>query len=323
MVSPMKVTRKLASKSKASQSGFTMVELIIAVGLSAGLLFGVLQIFDSNRQSSRMQAGFSEVQEGGRIAVEMLTRDIRMAGSWGCYYVQGVDTSSSTNLQLHSAPTGVKADWGRSSVEAFNNAASSTVGGKTTIAGTDRFKIHGAYGVGNAQVRQPYGGSTASDIIINTGSTSIPAGTEIIISDCTGADIFANTELDTENSGTISHAANLRGVYTANSRIAIPFTHEFFIADNNAGGSSLFRLRNNDPNADELVRNVTDMQVTYGVGTDGSASKFIDAPLAAEFEQIISMRVQLTLDSQDNLNGGAPLQRTYFATANIRNKSIE
>ncbi len=323
MVSPMKVSRRVASKAKSLQSGFTMVEFMIAIGLSAGLLFGVLQIFDSNRQSSRMQAGFSEVQEGGRIAVEMLTRDIRMAGSWGCYYVQGVDTNVSNNFKLHPAPTGVKADWGKKSVEAFNNAASSTVGGRTTIGGTDRFKIHGAYALGNAQVRQPYGGSTASDIIINTGSASIPAGTEIIISDCTGADIFANTELDTVTNGTISHAANLRGVYTANSRIAIPFTHEYFIGDNGAGGSSLYRLRNNDGNAEELVRNVSDMQVTYGLGTGGSANMFIDAPVPAEFDQIISMRVQLTMDSQDNLNGGAPLQRTYFATANIRNKSIE
>ena len=50
------------------QSGFSLVELIIAIGLSAALMLGVLQIFEANKQSSRMQHALVEVQESGRIA---------------------------------------------------------------------------------------------------------------------------------------------------------------------------------------------------------------------------------------------------------------
>jgi len=67
------LTVKKAPQSSREQHGFTMVELMVALGLSAGLLFGVLQIFDANSRSSRLQNAMGEVQEGGRIAIEMIT----------------------------------------------------------------------------------------------------------------------------------------------------------------------------------------------------------------------------------------------------------
>lgn len=78
-----------------SSRGFSLIELMIAVVLGAALLFGVIQIFDSNKQSSRLQHAFVEVQEAGRIAADLLARDIRMADYWGC-----TDTSNITDLSL-------------------------------------------------------------------------------------------------------------------------------------------------------------------------------------------------------------------------------
>jgi len=73
--------------------GYTLIELLIATGLGIFLLSGVVQIFNSNSQSIRLVNASARVQEGGRIAMEMLTRDIRMADYWGC----APDPSTITN----------------------------------------------------------------------------------------------------------------------------------------------------------------------------------------------------------------------------------
>ncbi|MDH5233162.1 MAG: prepilin-type N-terminal cleavage/methylation domain-containing protein, partial [Gammaproteobacteria bacterium] len=66
------------------QHGLSLIELMISLLLGALLLFGVFRIFDTNQQTARMANAFSRVQEGGRISMEMIARDIRMADHWGC-----------------------------------------------------------------------------------------------------------------------------------------------------------------------------------------------------------------------------------------------
>ena len=63
----------------------TLIEIMIALLIGAFLLGGVLQIFIGSKQSNRMQEGLSRLQENGRFAMDFLSRDIRMAGSWGCH----------------------------------------------------------------------------------------------------------------------------------------------------------------------------------------------------------------------------------------------
>jgi len=63
----------------------TLIEIMIALLIGAFLLGGVLQIFVSSKQTNRMQENLSRLQENGRFAMNFLTRDIRMAGYWGCH----------------------------------------------------------------------------------------------------------------------------------------------------------------------------------------------------------------------------------------------
>jgi len=63
-----------------NQSGFTLVEVMIAITLSLILIAGVIQIYVSSKESFRVQNELAQVQENQRIAVEFLQRDIRQAG---------------------------------------------------------------------------------------------------------------------------------------------------------------------------------------------------------------------------------------------------
>jgi type IV pilus assembly protein PilW len=66
------------------QTGVTLVELMIAVALSAFLLLGLVQVFSASRLAYQTTTGLARVQEGSRFATDFLQRDIRMAGHMGC-----------------------------------------------------------------------------------------------------------------------------------------------------------------------------------------------------------------------------------------------
>ncbi len=63
-----------------SQRGFTLVELMIAMLIGVFLMSGVIQIFLSAKQAYRLQENLSRLQENGRLAINLIAKDIRMAG---------------------------------------------------------------------------------------------------------------------------------------------------------------------------------------------------------------------------------------------------
>ncbi|RDH45522.1 PilW family protein [Zooshikella ganghwensis] len=62
------------------QSGLSLIELMIALVLGLLLLAGVLQVFLGSSQTYRLTGDLARAQENGRFALDMLARDIRMAG---------------------------------------------------------------------------------------------------------------------------------------------------------------------------------------------------------------------------------------------------
>jgi type IV pilus assembly protein PilW len=62
------------------QRGFTLIELMIAMLIGVFLMAGVIQIFLSAKQAYRLQENLSRLQENGRFAMDIMTKDIRMAG---------------------------------------------------------------------------------------------------------------------------------------------------------------------------------------------------------------------------------------------------
>ncbi|MFK3649359.1 PilW family protein [Lysobacter enzymogenes] len=70
--------------NRRAQTGLSLVELMVALALSAVLAIGLLQIFGAARTSYKLSEGLARVQENGRFAVDYLQRDLRMAGHMGC-----------------------------------------------------------------------------------------------------------------------------------------------------------------------------------------------------------------------------------------------
>lgn len=65
------------------QRGFSLVELMIAVALLSVLLAGLTELIVTSSQNATATAKLSRIQETGRIAIQMLSSDIRRAGYFG------------------------------------------------------------------------------------------------------------------------------------------------------------------------------------------------------------------------------------------------
>ncbi|MGB7931058.1 MAG: PilW family protein [Gammaproteobacteria bacterium] len=62
------------------EKGFTLIELMIAVVLGLLLIAGTLAVFISTKQGYRLENGLSLMQATGRATLDLLAREVMMAG---------------------------------------------------------------------------------------------------------------------------------------------------------------------------------------------------------------------------------------------------
>ncbi len=65
------------------QRGISLIELMVALAISTLLMLGVFEIFIGSNANDRVARNFARIQESGRLAIEILGRNLRMAGSQG------------------------------------------------------------------------------------------------------------------------------------------------------------------------------------------------------------------------------------------------
>lgn len=64
------------------QSGFTLVELMLAIAVGLILVAIIAQIYIGSKQTYRTQDDLARLQEDGRYAIESVSRSLRLAGYW-------------------------------------------------------------------------------------------------------------------------------------------------------------------------------------------------------------------------------------------------
>ncbi|PCJ47700.1 MAG: hypothetical protein COA99_00040 [Moraxellaceae bacterium] len=332
------------------QAGLSLLELMIALALSSFLLLGVFQIFNANITSSNLQRAYSRVQENGRIATELIARDIRMTGYWGCKSAAITkaitDAKSPAEAELEAGKfIAIQLDTndgdfskeiiptGTGSITGTDNTTNLKFDSIDVIAGSDILTLKGFIGIPGVKIDSAM--VTKADPIQIQGNADIPQGMLMLIADCAGSDVFTNTESDTNGTKFIRHvktslAGNkmidnkedtLSHVYDSSALLMVAFIKTYFAGTNSAGDSSLY-VRSDGINT-ELVRGITDLQFIYGKDTNGDiAVDTFEVANTSTMEQVRSIRVSIEAQSDSNISNGAPLTRTYTATANVRNKTI-
>jgi type IV pilus assembly protein PilW len=78
------ISKRPGSAIASHQRGFSMIELILALGLGLIVTAGVVQLFVGNNQTYTVLTGQSRLQESARYAMDFITRSARATGYYGC-----------------------------------------------------------------------------------------------------------------------------------------------------------------------------------------------------------------------------------------------
>ncbi|MDD5033546.1 MAG: PilW family protein [Methylococcaceae bacterium] len=303
----------------SSQRGLSLVEIMVALTLSLVLTAAALGIYLSSRQAYRSSDAMARIQENTRYAFEIMGRDLRMAGYRGCAgsATNTVNTLNSAsdflwnfNQPIYGYEATTASSW---NVVPLDASIVSPLGGRDIVV------LRGAFGSGIRVLQQPGGLDPGSADLKVTANSDLEAGDIVMVTDCLAAAIFQITNSNTAGGfdNEVHNTGNLGGMIPGNAtktlgknfeggEIMKISTKAYYIRNNPAGQPSLYR-KEGTADAQEMVEGVQDMQILYGVDTNGDTAA--DSYKTAEgvqndgqWDNVVAARVSLLLRSpEDNI----------------------
>lgn len=307
------------TRISGAHSGFTLVELMIAIVLGLLLTAVVAEVYINSKKTYRVSDNLARVQESGRYILEELGRDLRMAGYVGCAKFVPITNNA-------KPPTSA---WLAFSQAVNGYELPSVPGGLTVaevLAGTDVIQVQRAIG-GDLRLAGNYAPNNAN-IQITSNLYSYQAGDVLLISDCSSADIFgANSVSSGGGNVTITHSTSnnltpkLSKIYTPSAEIMKLSTNIYYIGTGASGcpANTLCRkaLSGITLVAQPLIDNVENLQIDYGEDTnaDTSADKYVDATTVGNWSNVVSVRFSLLVRTGESTLADSAQTYTYYGTS--------
>lgn len=320
------------SSLQQTQRGLSLIELMISITIGLIVSSALGYIYLGARQTYKNQDALARVQENGRYATELLSRELRNVGFVGCAGLTGsmtVPTSAAAGCQLSTSnttcnslntPSSYNVNYGEQ-IQGFNAAGTewnpaldASLAGMSIIAGNDVLTIRTAENTTYEVIAHPGGNPPgSSDIKLNTTS-GLSSDEIVMVSDCSYSAVFQITNINAgnnvvHNTGGSSLPGNfskgLGKTFVGGTLFKIS-TKSFFIRNGAGNLPSLWIYNHNQAaggnNPQELVEGVESMQILYGVDTDGDRDidQYTTADAVANWSQVRSVRVRLLMVSPDN-----------------------
>lgn len=294
-----------------NMAGLSLVEMMIAMLVSLILLGGMHRIFTSTTTSYDFESEMSNLQENGRFSLDFLTRDIRMAGYRGCAG-SNVDIFSTLN---NSGDFLYNFDQAIRGYDDVADPPPTDLSGIAPVLGTDVLVLRKQSTGDSVQITKQMP-TTSADLTINNVSTEpIKTGDIVMITDCQEAAVFQVTHANYPASGTDANMVHntgedtpgnfqkdLQHVYDAGAEITVMQTQTYYIGTNGTTGRpGLFQRSGGVIN--EMVSGVENMQITYGVDTNGNGTidGYVVAGGVADWDDVLAVRVGLLVSSAEEI----------------------
>lgn len=267
----MHIVGRPQAAGKASQSGFSLVELLIASTLSLLILAGLVSVFVSSSQSRNEVERASQQIENGRYAMQLITGDLRNAGYLAEYDPRPLTTPAA------------KPDPCATNVADLRAAMPLHIQGYDVTAGLSCL----------SDVR------SGTDVLVVRRASTCVAGSANCDAAATGVPHFqaslCNTELtatpyalDSDTSALTLHKKNCTTV----ANLSRYRTHIYFVANNDLSGDGIPTLKRAELGTGgftvvPLVEGIENIQFEYGIdrlgstgacGSDGSPDVFTANP---------------------------------------------
>ncbi|WP_237060499.1 PilW family protein [Microbulbifer sediminum] len=318
-----------------NQRGISLVELMVSITVGLILMTGVVQLFLSSRATFTTQQAISRVQETGRLAMEFMSQDIRMAGYMGCMS-RNLNFTNTLDMSGPNANALYRFDVGIEGYDFANDGGITALpaGYPAVMAGTDFLVVRSANGNGVGVTKN---NDSAQLFAENTGVvpdacgpgeasfSDMCEGDVLVVADCRKARVFQATNLTTTGGATevnVPHSGDNKWIpgnaisswggssidpsenFGPDSQIIKIQTSVYYVAAGTSGRPSLWRQVAGQAPV-ELLEGIEDMQLTYGRDTD--ADSIPDAYVTAAtvnaanaWDSVLSVRVQLLVSSTDD-----------------------
>jgi hypothetical protein len=273
---------------KSSYSGITILEFMLAMLISL-LLFSILgMIYLAIEKNTAAQIAYRMIQENGRVATQLLVRNLHRAGQIGC--------------------ARLTADF------PITNYLNYTVSPDNKIIGTDAMlTIRGGSEV-SGFLLQPM---ITTSVLYASTTVHFSPGDMAIISDCQTAEIFKIKMIEKINQQTqkIILQTPLHKQYGNQSELRHFEINTYYVATTqriDSTGAVIYALylKNHNNHRTELVEGIDAIHLTYDVIKDGQLVT-LTADKIQDWSQVSGVRMIMDLSAIARY----PLHKTAYAYA--------
>ena len=274
-----------AYRTPPRQSGFSMVELLIAVALGIVLSWAILDVTLNSSRTARELELTSEMVENGRYLTNLLSGELQLAGFYGRLedYVDVTVTAQPDACGLSSTSLRNGMNYPLLGLDGVA-AGTTTCNGDVLLTGSDALLIRRA---DTTSVNSTAGLVNARHYLQETVTAA-------------GLDL-----------GTNSSSFNLLEKDGTTVAAIREYHQDIYFVDTDNVFNRL-SLINGAYTVEPLVEGVDDFQLVYGIdrsgdgvaNADGGNAAFVELPASAsEWEDVVSVKIFLLLSSTSNAPG--------------------
>lgn len=295
------------------QSGFSLVELMIAVTLGLIVITAVSSIFLSSNKTNKTQENLARLQENARFALNKMQTDIRMAGYRGCLGRKGSAPAAEVTLVNNIIKGSTYADDFFLALQGFNAGAaawSPALDGSIAAAipaptaGSDIISVR--MSTGTSTPLSALMANKSATIAIAANPDNLAVGDTALIADCVTSTVFKITGITAtsiEHSTATNTVENLGRAFDTDALVTPIATVTYYVGPSAdlANGLSLWRKTNNS-SSEELVDNVEQLQITYAEDSnaDWAPDKYVSADNVTDMNNVIAVKLMLLTRTTDD-----------------------
>lgn len=243
--------------------GMTLIELMCSLLLSMLIIMCLIDIYIATEKNHLAQSALMNVQQNARMAMQILTHEIRRAGYVGCSKIMMMKYK----IEKYSSPD-VKP--GSDAITIYNVTTDS--GTVTSMSDLKTLEV--------------------------MDGPSFHVGENLFVSDCVSAEVFSIKKVikSGNNSQRIMTMKNLSKKYSQFAEVGRVENNSYYIGQTTRVDEDgkpifvLYKLDSNDRKL-ELVEGINDMQIDFTILSDGSLSQ----SKTANGPELLGVAVELTL----------------------------
>lgn len=261
--------------------GFTLIEILVSLAILGIVLAGIYSVYNMQHKSYIVQEQVAEMQQSERIALQMITRDIRMAGLGlsGCNSATGGKIVFNEDINENGIlDIGEDVNGNGGAPQVYDGLGYD--GSDIITAVYYPFSPQGTAG-GYTNISGPTGQISSSAILDVYDNTGFAAGDAAIITSATDGCHYALIRITALPGGGQLQHNTMQSFENLPGRIGSGFLQGDIVRkviSEGGGGIITYAINNNyqltraigSSAPQPLADNIEDMQIAYGIDTDNN-----------------------------------------------------